>query len=222
MIQKEPKLWSLVLVFTIAMNGCSSILAPQVDHSRFYVLAESQDGSSSSTSKPSGRQDLAVGVGPVYVPEYLQSRKIATRVGPNRVEYSDLDYWAEPLDQSVPRVLARDLSRSLRTDRVLLFPWNRQTHVDYQLEIDVQRFDIDANNQAELGAQCSIKNPKTGEVFESGYARETRAAGSDGASRTSALSATLGAFGDDLASRMNGIQERQSYGSQEGGKMSSR
>jgi uncharacterized lipoprotein YmbA len=177
-----------------------------------------------NTSNPSGRQDLAVGgrTRPVYVPEYLQSRKIATRVGPNRVEYSNLDYWAEPLDQSVPRVLARDLSRSLRTDRVFLFPWNRRTHVDYQLEIDVERFDIDANNQAELGAHWSIKNPKTGKVFESGYARETRAAGSEGASRTSALSAALGAFGDDLALRVNGIQERESYGSQERGKISSR
>jgi uncharacterized protein len=222
MIQKKPKLWPLVLVFTVATSGCSSILAPRVDHSRFYVLAESPDESSSSASDPSGRQNLAVGVGPVNVPEYLQSRKIATRVGPNRMEYSDLDYWAEPLDQSVPRVLARDLSRSLRTDRVLLFPWNRRTHVDYQLEIDVQRFDIDPDNQAELGAQWSIKNPKTGEIFESGYTREIRAAGSDGASRTNALSAALGAFGDDLASRVNGIQERQSYESQERGKISSR
>jgi uncharacterized lipoprotein YmbA len=208
MIQKKPKLSSLVLVFTIATNGCSGILAPQVDHSRFYMLAESPDQSSSSASNPSGRHDLAVGVGPVNVPEYLQSRKIATRVGANRVEYSDLDYWAEPLDQSIPRVLARDLSRSLNTDRVLLFPWNRRTHVDYQLEIDVQRFDIDPDNQAELGAQWRIKNPKTGEVFESGYTRETRAAGADGSSRTSALSGALGAFGDDLASRVNGIQER--------------
>jgi len=196
----------------ILISGCT-VLAPVADDSRFYVLSSDLDsaGGASFTAN-TARPNLAVGVGPVHVPEYLQRPGVATRVGPTRIEYSATDRWAEPLNDCIPRVLAQDLSRSLGTDRVILFPWNRALHVDYQVEVSIDRFDLDSNDTAELSARWFIKNPITGQILDSGSTHQTAAGGKDAASRTAALSQILNLFGNELAQQVQRLAS-QSPGS---------
>lgn len=199
---------ALILAAIVATAGCSSLLAPQPDRTRFFVLTTS---SGSAEVKPavlssSGRR-LTVGLGPVNIPEYLQRAGIATRVGANRVEYSQTSQWAEPLEQCIPRVLAQDLSNSPVISRVVLYPWLRSIHVDFQLEINVRRFEFDNHGQAALDAHWAIENPSTGKLLESGFITETYPAGSNAGTGTAALSHALGAMADKLASRMAALSE---------------
>lgn len=198
----------LFLAVIVSTAGCGSVLAPQPDRARFFVLTSS---SGSATPRPAvpglNSKQLSVGVGPVNIPEYLQRPGIATRVGPTRVEYSQTNQWAEPLDQCFPRVLAQDLSSSPAISRVVTYPWFRSNHVDFQLQVNVRRFELNNHRQAVLDAHWAIENPNTGKILESGFITETHPAGSDAGTATAALSYTLGAMADSLASRIVSLSE---------------
>ena len=202
----QLQLWSLALLAC----GCT-VLAPVTDRSRFYVLAsDSAEQSTHTAPDPPGKSELAVGLGPVHLPEYLQRAGLATRMEPTRVEYSIVDRWAEPLNDSFPRVLSQDLAHALGTDRVVLFPWNRSLYVSYQVEVTVERFDIDTSNQAVLMARWLIKDVKSGQIVDAGNSNQTRAAGTDGTSRTAALSQTISAFSGELAAEVRRLREQTS------------
>ena len=90
-----------------------------------------------------GSPGRTIGLGPIKLPEYLDRDEVVTRVGPNRLELSDKDRWAEPLNDNFRQVLAQDLTQSLGTHSVIFFPWVGTTHIDYQVRIDVYRFETD-------------------------------------------------------------------------------
>ena len=81
---------------------------------------------------------------------------MVTRVGPNRLQLSDLDRWAEPLDNNFKQVIAQDLTQSLGTHSITFYPWPGTTRVDYQVRIDVYRFETDPGANAQLVAHWQV------------------------------------------------------------------
>jgi uncharacterized lipoprotein YmbA len=133
-----------------------------------------------------------------------------TRAAPNRLELSQVARWAEPLDKTFERILAENMAELVRTQRIEQYPWPQRSHVDYQVEITVQRFETTADGQSQLIARWIIKDGETGNDL---YASETNAsttaaAGDTGASE--ALSSDLGRLSSDIASRLTALNhERQ-------------
>jgi uncharacterized lipoprotein YmbA len=138
----------------------------------------------------------------VLIPDYLQRSAIATRVGRSQVRYSHVNRWAEPLEECFPRVLAQDLSNSLSSSRVILFPWPGNIRVDYQVQVSVERFELTSQGQAVLAARWLISDPQTGKIIVSGDAQESQSAGTDAATGTAALSQALAAMSESLALRI--------------------
>jgi uncharacterized lipoprotein YmbA len=79
-----------------------------------------------------------------------------TRAGENQLELAEFDRWAEPLQNNLSRVLVLNLSTLLSTDRVALHPWNRSTPMDYQVIVDVGRFEAGTAGATSLLARWSI------------------------------------------------------------------
>jgi hypothetical protein len=79
-----------------------------------------------------------------------------TRTGENQLELAEFDRWAEPLQKNLSRVLVLNLSTLLSTDRVALHPWNRSTPMDYQVIVDVGRFEAGRDGRASLLARWTI------------------------------------------------------------------
>ena len=75
------------------------------------------DGKGGST-----RTNIALEVGPVTLPGYLDRPQIVTRKGRDEIEPAEFDLWPEPLKSSVSRTLGENLATLLRTDRVAIFP----------------------------------------------------------------------------------------------------
>jgi uncharacterized lipoprotein YmbA len=88
-----------------------------------------------------GDSGVAIGIGPIELPEYLNRPQIVTRVNPNEVEFAEFHRWAASLKDDFSSTLARNLSNLLATDRVAAYPWTSKTPVDVQVKIDVIRFD---------------------------------------------------------------------------------
>lgn len=134
--------------------GCS--FGPRPDPSRFYVLTSLAETGAEAAGDP--LPELHLGVGPVTLPRYLSRSPIVTRIGPNRIDVSEMDRWAEPLEEEFARVLAENLSLLLGPERVRRHPWYGSERVDLRVEVQVARFERDSTGVAELLARWSVRD----------------------------------------------------------------
>jgi uncharacterized lipoprotein YmbA len=157
MILANQKTIMAVLGACAITAGCS-VLSPQPDRSRFYILTPVPEGNSVRTD-PNPR--LTLGVGPVEFPDYLRRLPVVTRVEPDRIELSEEKRWAEPLDKNFTHVLSENLATLLDTQRIEKYPWPLATKIDYQIEVDVQRFETTSDGQAQLVARWAIRDGRS-------------------------------------------------------------
>ena len=148
-------------------------------------------------------------MGPVDFPDYLRRLPVVTRVAPNRIELSDERRWAEPLDKNFVRVLSENLATLLDTQQIEKYPWSLRTKVDYQIEINVQRFETTSDGQTQLLASWIIRDGHGGKIL---YASQTTAgapAGPDGVSASAALSGDLATLSKEIASRVTELNQHR-------------
>jgi uncharacterized protein len=204
-MRQRPRASLAVLALGLAAGACSIVPAPQPDPSKFYVLSAIAPGEA-QTAAWANTSRLTIGLGPISLPEYLKRREVVTRVAPNRVELSATSYWAEPLDESFQRVLGEDLSTVLGTRQILAYPWYSTTPIDYQVQVDVQRFERDQSGAAELAAIAVIKDAK-GRVLVTQQLNLTQAASSGSADASAAaLSADLGSLSREIGQMIERLQ----------------
>ena len=86
---------------------------------------------------------VALGLGPVEFPEYLNRREIIERIGPNELRANEFEVWGESLRTNFQDTLSYNLSVLVPGLSVVSFPWKGPTKVDYRLSMDVSRFDHD-------------------------------------------------------------------------------
>lgn len=190
--------------------GCT-VLSPQPDRSRFFILSPVSDSSRITARPASTRPDsqLTIGVGPVDFPAYLRRLPVVTRVTPNRIDLSDEKRWAEPLDKNFTRVLSENLATLLDTQRIEKYPWSLRTRVDYQIEIDVHRFETTSDGQTQLIASWIIRDGPSNKIL---YASQTTAgapAGADETSASAALSSDLATLSKEIASRVAELNQQR-------------
>ncbi len=82
-----------------------------------------------------------IGVGPVTIPEYLQHNKIGFWKTPQQLILRENQFWAEPLERGITRVLALELQAAHPDWRVLQFPWPNNQRPGYAIKVDIQRLD---------------------------------------------------------------------------------
>ncbi len=111
-----------------AAAGCTSA------QPHYYTL----DSTASPSGAPATR--VAVAVGPVSVPASVDQPQIVVQAAPNRVDVEEFDRWASPLNESIARALAGDLSSELGTPDVTAGPL-ANFKPDYRVTLDVQRFE---------------------------------------------------------------------------------
>jgi uncharacterized lipoprotein YmbA len=123
----------LLLVFFLA--ACST--TPPVAYYTLNTLPEMQQ------EIPAAVMDdtLAIGIGPVEFPKFLDRPQIVTRKSQNQIEVSEFHRWAISFPGDFSRVLAKNISILLPSDRVAVYPWGEQFSSTYQIKLDVQQFD---------------------------------------------------------------------------------
>ncbi len=135
----------LLTACVIAVLGGVAGCAKSRD-ARFYVLSPlpATDG---PKTPPAGRLP-AVGLRPVVLPSELDRPQIVTRSGRNELSLAEFDRWAAPLGDQFTRVMAENLAILVPTDRVEVFPWPRDTAIDYEVVVEVMR------SEGRLGGNC--------------------------------------------------------------------
>jgi uncharacterized protein len=148
--------WAAALLLMVA--GCS-----QSAPTEFYTLSGMQ-------LPPSGLSAprTTVGVGPVTLPDYLDRPQIVTRASGNRVILASFHSWIEPVNGMFTRVLVQNLSTLLASDNVVSLPQRRPMALDYQVEVDVSRFDADSAGRAVLDARWRVFGKGGEQLIEDG------------------------------------------------------
>lgn len=93
-----------VMVVLLGLTACGS--NPVEDHYYSLVLAASDVAAPDVSDEAQGR----LIVGPVQLPEYLNRRGLAMQTGSNQIHTANHHFWAEPLEEAIPKVLARDIA----------------------------------------------------------------------------------------------------------------
>jgi uncharacterized protein len=195
---------AVILGMSVLVGGCAS------QPSRFYVLS-ALPSAEPVTPVTSGQQGLAVGVGPVTLPRYLDRPQIVTRTSPYELKLAEFDRWAEPLDVNFARVLAENLSLLIPTGRVAVFPWPRATPIDFQVSIEVAHFLSQMGGESLLIADWTLFRGEGQQALARGKSRfSAPAGGQDYASIVAAMSQTIASLSREIAAAISGVRPRAS------------
>ncbi len=158
----------LLAVSVLAIIGCLGLGSGTQTPTKFYVLHSMQ--SSTDEIRPIAKlPDTSIGVGPVRLPQYLDRPQIVRRSSPNQLELAEFAQWAEPIRVNFSRVLAENLGILLDTKQVFLFPWLKTTKIDYQIILEITRFDGGQGNNALLRSSWSIFGKDGKEMLANNY-----------------------------------------------------
>lgn len=165
-IGRRPVLASLA---ALGLGACAGVSQP----SRFYTLAPIDEaGTGEAAAAPNAaRRQLVIGIGPVNLADYLDRPQIITRDGATGIELHEFDKWAESLDTMVPRTMAANLAFLLGTDRVVLMPQPRSQRLDFQVELDIARFDCTPGDTMMLDSLWRLFGRDGDRLLKDGRAR---------------------------------------------------
>jgi uncharacterized lipoprotein YmbA len=188
--------WRWSLSWLLAL-GCGAVL-PKSDRSDFFVLTALEALAGTGAGAPS------VLLGPVVLPAYLDRRELVTRLGSNQLRAEELELWAEPLRDSVPRALQRDLEVLLGAGRVQRLPWTMPTPPEVAVAVELRRFERTSSGRVELEAYWTISERQTERTR-----RQTRLSLPAGASTQAAvasMSEGLAGLSREIAAALQGMK----------------
>lgn len=176
---------SAFLLVAIA-TACSSPPA------RFYTLSGPAPAGG-ETSGPS------VAVGPVALPTVVDRPQIVVHTGANEVRLDEFNRWASPLPEDIARVLAANLAQELATQRVWSYAQSTQPTADFQVRIDIQKFESTLGDAVVIEALWTVRRV-TGDSSRSGRSLVREAtAGGDFDALVAAHSRALARVSSDIA-----------------------
>ena len=198
------------LAVALVVSGCS-VLLPKQDRTRFILLAPVRPGGSNNVqpSASSKLASVAIGLGPVQFPEYLDRPELVIRTSPNGFDLSETNRWAEPLSDNFRHVLANDLTNLTGATNIVPYPWYPETRLDYIVHVQVQRFEADTNRDAQLTARWDLRTLQSDQVLVSREARLTRPLTSlAGDAVAAALSEDVAELAGQIASTIAQVEQQ--------------
>jgi hypothetical protein len=142
----------MLVVFTMILTGC---IGGTSKPSKFYLL-RSMENPQKSLPTAGNEDSVSVLIGPITLPAYLDRTQMVTMAGKYELVLEEFNRWGEPLKDNFYRVLMEDLSLLLNTSEVYAYDRDGALTADYQVVIDVTRFDSVASGYAILTAFWTV------------------------------------------------------------------
>ncbi len=153
-----------------------------------------------SVAAPASGPCISLGIGPVRMPDYLDRPQIVMRTTRSELLLARFDRWAEPLTDTLPRVLAQNLSRLLCIKTVSLYPFRPSVPKDYRLDVEVIRLDGMRGHEVTLEAWWSLSDGPGKKVQVSKRSKLTEPTqGNDFEALVEAHSRVIGSLCRDIA-----------------------
>lgn len=191
--------WMFLVLASGLLCGCGGLLGKgTVEPTRFFLLEAISDPNPAG-SGPAG--DLAIGIGPVELPRYLDRPSMVTRGNANEMRVADFVQWGEPLTDGVSRAIAENLVALLGTERVYGVPAKLPEPLSFRIAVDVIRFDGTLGGEVRLEARWTLLDLRQGSnVVSRRFSVQTRASqGSDYGALVAAMSRAVADLSAEIA-----------------------
>lgn len=202
---------AILITLMLALSGCLGGPSP-TPATRFYVLNSLHSSESNANVTPVGvlGEDSAIGVGPLKLSQVLDRPQIILRTSHNEIRVADLDRWAAPLNENITNVLVDNLSALLSTGNILKFPWKTRIPIDYQIVMDITRFDGMPGDNADLRARWGILRANDSKILSKGNSVLTEPIGEDSIpAMVSAQSRLLAKLSREIAEEIKQLEEKR-------------
>lgn len=148
----------------VVLAGCSSAPA-----TRFYTLTAVTEATPTSAKVPAphAAKPITLVITDLRLPQYLDRPQIVSRGSDHRLRMTEHQQWGGNLRDDMTRVLAENLGRQLPGDRMLAAPTHIALEPDYRIEVDVQRFEREADGHVKLAARWWITRGSNGALLAS-------------------------------------------------------
>ena len=199
-----------LIAFALMISGCLGGPS-QTAATRFYVLNSFHSAENPNPPEPVmdlGDEGSSIGVGPIKLSQVLDRPQIILRTSHNEIRVADLDRWAAPLNELITNVMVDNLSALLSTGSILKFPWKTTLPIDYQIILEITRFDGMPGGNVDLRARWGILSNK--EVLANSKTVLTEPMSGDTiADMVSALSSLIGKLSYELAVEIKKLEEKK-------------
>ena len=185
------------LLLLLALGAaCRIIPQARPDATRFYTL-----GLPVPSESGGGAGQLALGLGPIVLPGYLDQPQLVTRVDEERIAFAPDDRWAGSFRAQFEHALQLRLMSELDTDDISVFPWWHAHRIDLSIQLNVLAFEPDSTGNARLDALWRVRDGQHQDnILRSGRVSLREPIGSGGAgAAVEALSRTLDQLADAIA-----------------------
>lgn len=133
-----------VVMTALLLVGCS-----QRSSGGYYVL--------SAAGPAPAKSGIGIGIGPVaFTPYLLERPNLIFQTSDNKLDFSEKHLWAGSLDGDFSRVLATNLGRKMGTGNLKTYPWQQESDLNYQITVDVIRFQGAGNGETVLEATWRV------------------------------------------------------------------
>lgn len=191
---------SLLLLLAAVLAGCVS-RSPAPSLYQLTALAPQ--------TATAGAAALALAIGPAQLPRVLERSQILRRASDHRLEQSEFERWAGPLDRELLRVLGDNLARLLGTERISVYPATPPFPVDYRVTLEVQQFDGVLGEAVTLRARWMLLGGEHGRaVAVRQFERRQEVHGRDYEAFVRAHSEALAALGEAIAATLAELTPR--------------
>jgi uncharacterized protein len=127
----------------------------------------------STTQTESSKINQLIGIGPIEIADYLNRSQIIDNQSNNSLNMADNAFWAEPLDKSIARVTALNLTQANSTRNFVYFPWRSDSKPRFSIRIRVDELSRTAN-QAKLNANWELMdNDSKTNLLRKNFTRNT-------------------------------------------------
>jgi hypothetical protein len=134
-MRRTGLLFALAGIVALLVTSCVRLPSPRGANTQYYLL---ESTSSPDTAAATG---LQLGLRKPHLADYLDTRALVTRRGPNEIQFADLHQWGEDLSPSINRVVGLNLEAQPGIQAVDLAPWPPGAKFDYVVQLRILRFE---------------------------------------------------------------------------------
>jgi len=111
------------------------------------------------------RPELALAIGPIELPRYLDRQEMVTRDGAHRLVLWNAHRWGGSLRTDILRTMASDLGALLGTSRLAVYPVEARFPVDFRVLLEVVELDSVPGASVTLRARFTVASGTDGRAI---------------------------------------------------------
>lgn len=185
------------LLLPLVLLICTSCIQlggePATTH-HFLLTSQSPD------TPPVSSDNLTIDIQVIDFPDYLKQKNMVTRNRDNSIKIASAARWADPLSDSLMRVLRRNLYQLLPEATVTVSPWEQRPAEALQVRLLINDFSGRLGDQVNIDINWLVR--KAGSTIDRGNFRYQHPLGQSYSDLASELSRGLAVFSHEIAEKL--------------------